>query len=184
MMKLKDWKTRSEWLQVLRPTTSLSQDLDVLVYSLLTINYGNRRVIETFINHRSNTVLGEEIYAIFGRKWEIIARLYEYEHDSFNMDNLGVVSTYITGDTSTRKIQHDNTSDKLVKESAMNSDEFIETNQDVYNHMKTEVNNNQGERTTIQRSQNKIEQQLIDNSFDLAYNVSGDIANFITYRLY
>lgn len=170
---------------------TLPNDLIQRVPILLNTSHGNRRVIEDFVNYDSNR-LSRVLYATLGRRWSVISKLYEYDHDTelqtgelpFNMDNLGVVSTYITGDTSTRKIQHDDTSDKLVKESAMNSDEFIETNQDVYNHMKREVNSNQGERTTTQRSQNKIEQQLIDNSFDLAYNVSVDIANFITYRLY
>lgn len=183
-MKLKDWKTKSEWITVLRPINSISQDLDERVYTLLIINYGNRRVNENFINHPSNSALGEEIYTLFGRKWEVIAKLYEYENDTFNMDKIGVVSTHETENTDQSTLSHNSESDKVAKESAINYNEFVETNQDVINQIKRETDDRTGKRTTIQRTQRRIEQELIANTYDLAYNISVDIANLVTYRMY
>lgn len=183
-MKLKDWKIRTEWLRVLRPINSLSQDLDHRVYALLTINYGNRRVNENFINHSSDRELADEIYALFGRKWEVIAKLYEYENDTFNMDKIGVVSTYETENIDKSTSSHNSESDKIAKESAINYNEFVETNQDVINQIRRETDNRTGKRTTTQRTQRQIERELIDNTYDLAYNISVDIANLVTYRMY
>ena len=183
-MKLKDWKTNREWESVLRAFNSLPRDVVKRVPSLLIINHGNRRVIEHFLEYESNSLLGRDINAILGEKWGIIVKLYEYENDTFNMDRIGVVSTHETENTDNSILSHNSESDKIAKESAINYNEFVETNQDVFNQTRRETDNRTGKRTTTQRTQRRIEQELIDHTYDLAYNISVDIANLVTYKLY
>lgn len=200
-MRLKEWKTLDEWRTILNLMKTLPDDVVDRTPALMYFNFGDRTVRPSFIelindpsleDYDSNIFIADLLYGTLGRRWNVFSKLYGYEDQStiltgdlpFNMDMIGVTNIYTTKDTTDKTKDLEHSRDKTDQESAINSDLFIDLNNEKLAGVQKEIDQSIGSKESIQRSMNKIKEELLDGSFDLAYNISVDIVNTITFRLY
>lgn len=120
--------------------------------------------------------LVELIKAKYGTKWELLQ-----EHD---FSEIGATETKVITDTETTKGVSTDESSRTKAESALNVDDYIETDKTDFNKTKNDDKTLTKERKEMLIDNLLKSREIAEHSHDLCYNVSKDIAKCLTLDFY
>lgn len=143
--------------------------------TLLYYNWGDKYV-QPSLRLIPDDDLVELIKAKYQVKWDLL--------QESDLSEIGAIETKVIKDTETTKgISTDETS-RVKAESALNVDDYIETD-------KTDVNKTTNDDKTLTKERKELlidnsvkSREILEHSFDLCYNVSKDIAKCLTLDFY
>ena len=143
--------------------------------TLLYYNWGDKYVVPKLII-ASDDELVQLIQSKYQVKWGLIQQS--------DLNEIGATETKIITDTETIKGVSSDDSSRVKSESALNVDEYIETD-------KTDFNKTTNADKTLTKDRKELlidntlkNRDILEHSFDLCYNVAKDIAKCLTLDFY
>lgn len=143
--------------------------------TLLYYNWGDRYVTPNLIDVPDDELV-ELIKANYKTKWELLQ-----QHD---LSEIGATETKVITDTETTKGNSTDETSRKKAESALNVDDYIETDKTDFNKKTNSDKTLTKERKELLIDNSLKSREITEHSFDLCYNVSKDIAKCLTLDFY
>ena len=143
--------------------------------TLLYYNWGDKYVAPKLVNVPDDDLV-DLIKAKYQVKWELLQ-----EHD---FSEIGATETKVITDTETTKGNSKDESSRTKAESALNVDDYIETDKTDFNKTTNSDKTLTKERKEMLIDNSLKSREIEEHSYDLCYNVSKDIANCLTLGFY
>lgn len=143
--------------------------------TLLYYNWGDKYVQPSLILIPDDDLV-ELIKAKYQIKWDLLQQS--------DLSEIGATETKIITDTETTKGISKDESSRVKAESALNVDDYIETDKTDFNKTTNADKTLTKERKEMLVNNALKSEQLLEHSFDLCYNISKDIAKCLTLDFY
>ena len=116
------------------------------------------------------------IKAKYKVKWDLL--------QESDLSEIGAIETKVITDTETTKDISTDESTRKKAESALNVDDYIDTDKTDFNKTRNADKTLTKERKEMLVNNALKSEQLLEHSFDLCYNISKDIAKCLTLDFY
>lgn len=143
--------------------------------TLLYYNWGDKYVAPNLI-YIPDDDLVELIKVKYQVKWDLL--------QESDLTEVGAIETKVIKDTETTKGISTDESSRVKAESALNVDEYIDTDKTDFNKTTNADKTLTKERKELLIDSSLKTRDILEHSFDLCYNVSKDIAKCLTLDFY
>lgn len=143
--------------------------------TLLYYNWGDKYVSPNLII-ASDDDLVQLIQAKYQVKWDLL--------QESDLSEIGAIETKVITDTETTKDISTDESSRVKAESALNVDDYIDTDKTDFNKTRNADKTLTKERKEMLVNNALKSEQLLEHSFDLCYTISKDIAKCLTLDFY
>ena len=152
------------------------QNLNVVECSTLIYYNSGDRIVRSNLIELDDAELISIIKAKYSKKWELL--------ENISPDEIGAVKTKVVTDSETITGNNIDESTRKKAESGLNSDIYIDTDKTNYN-----VTRNKDELITRESKEMVIDnnlknQNILEHTFDLCYNIAKDVADVMTLDFY